>query len=189
MISAIRLSHAAVLVSSALLAACAAPTPPASRAALQLPLQTAWYEGRTVHYVTTDVSDAEVAAAKGANFVPRLKDLLPASAAADGRKRSLLERVYSFDNTTQPTVFPSVPKPVGPGSRDPGYSPLWRMVKVTWLPGRSPRELKSEEEVLAAQDKADVRLTVTDIILNCPVIGVAGDGYLRGSRLVSIPAP
>lgn len=152
--------------------------------ALQLPLRSAWYEGRAVHYVTTDVSDAEVAFEKGANYVPRLRELLPQSNGANLRQGSPLERVYAFVNTTQPTVFPSIPQPVGPDSRDAGYTPLWRMVKVTWQPGHRVVELRSEEEILAAQDRAELSLTLTDVVLNCPVIGVRGDPYLRGASLV-----
>jgi hypothetical protein len=156
--------------------------------ALQFPIQTAWYEGRVVHYVTTDVSDRELARAKGVNFVPRLKDLLPDAATADARRGSPLERVYAFINARQPTVFPSIPRPVGPESADLGYTPLWRMVQVSWQPGRAVKELKSEEAILQAEEQGDVKLKLTDFVLNCPVAWVQDEAPLRGVRLVSEPA-
>jgi hypothetical protein len=162
-----------------LLGACATPAPTPAPDAVQLPLLTAWYENRVVRYITTDVSDAAVAQAKGANFVPRLKDLLPES----GGTGSSLERVYAFADGTQPTVFPSVPLPVGGGSKSLGYTPLWRMVQVQWKKGLARRELRSEEAILDAEERGDVRLVTTDVVLNCPVLAVEGAGVLRGVTL------
>lgn len=162
----------------------AASAPP--RGWVQLPLQTAWFEGRRVHYVTTDVSDAQVARDKGANHVPRLKELLPGPGQR-GRLGVALERVYAFEGAVQSTVFPSVPQPVGAGSTDAGYSPLWRMVLVRWKPGVARRELRSEEQVLAAEEAGELTLTVTDVVLNCPVVGLEKEAALPGVRLMPPP--
>jgi hypothetical protein len=169
------------------LAGCAStPAPAGPQGSVMLPLQTAWFEGRKVRYVTTDVSDAEVARAKGANFAPRLRDLVVA--APGGPLRGVpVERVYSIDGFVQPTVFPSVPAPVGAGSTGRAYTPLWRMVKVVWQPGRTPRELRSEEAVLEAEDKGDVKLTLTEVILNCPVVALDGEPALPGVRVEATP--
>ena len=37
---------------------------------VELPAVSGWFQGRAVQYVTTDVSDKDVAVAMGANFVP-----------------------------------------------------------------------------------------------------------------------
>lgn len=172
------------LLAAAALAGCAstASAPSGVQGSVTLPLQTAWFEGRKVRYVTTDVSDAEVARAKGANHVPRLRDLVVATTA--GPMRGVpVERVYSIDGFTQPTVFPSVPSPVGGGSTSRAYSPLWRMVKVVWQPGRTPRELRSEESVLDAEERGDVKLVLTEVILNCPVVALDGEPALAGARV------
>jgi hypothetical protein len=147
-----------------------------------LPLQTAWFEGRKVRYVTTDVSEPDVARAKGANFVPRLRDLLVPATAGAGRAVPV-EGVYAIEGLAQPTVFPSVPEPVGAGSTHRAYSPLWRMVKVVWQAGRTPRELSSEEAVLDAEERGDVKLVFTEVILNCPVVAVDGEPALPGARV------
>lgn len=162
--------------------ASAQPAPAGVQGSVTLPLQTAWFDGRKVRYVTTDVSDADVALAKGANFVPRLRDLI---VAAPGRplRGVPVERVYSIDGFVQPTVFPSVPNPVGAGSTSRAYSPLWRMVKVVWQPGRTLRELRSEEAVLDAEERGDVKLVLTEVILNCPVVALDGDPVLPGARV------
>ena len=53
---------------------------------------------------------------------------------------------------------------------------------VDWQPGRPARPLRSEEEVLAAADKGDVRLTRTAIVINCPVVRSADGRGLTGLR-------
>jgi hypothetical protein len=182
----------ALIACTAALMACATPpVPTVHGAALQLPLLTGWFEGRRVRYITTDVSDAAVAQAKGVNFVPRLKEVLPEAPGAAQRVGSPLERVYGFDDGVQAPVFPSVPLPVGSSSRSLGYTPLWRLVQVRWKAGAAPRELRSEEAILDAEDRGELRLVVTDVVLNCPVLAVEGAGSLPppplGPRLAEQP--
>jgi hypothetical protein len=67
---------------------------------------------------------------------------------------------------------------VGSDSRSLGYTPLWRMVRVTWKANATRRELKSEEQILDAEDRGELQLQMTDVVLNCPVIAVEGGGAL-----------
>lgn len=159
----------------AALAGCAAPVATREPAMVGLPLHRGWFEGREVRYVTTDVSDRQVAAEQGANHVPSL-----AAAAGPGAPRGLLSRVYKVMETDQRPVFQSIPSPVGPGSQATSYSPLWRLVKVTWRAGAPRRELRSEEAILAAEERGEVRIQPTTVILNCPVLEVDGLGRLPG---------
>ena len=152
---------ALTLLSCLALTACALPTAPADTVAL--PRQQAWVDGRRVDYVTTDISDAAMAAQGGVNHVPRLRDAL-----GTGRG-SLTERVYKFSDGRQISIFPS--GPAAPGATpDPNYSPLWRLVLVAWKPGASARELRSEEALLAAADAGELTVSVTDIVVNCPIL-------------------
>lgn len=153
---------------------------------VQLPVLKGWFDGEAVLYVTTDISHADVAAAKGANFAPRLAHALPGGPPQPGRGSSV-DKVYAVTNFQQPSVFASAPKPVGPASKDTAYSPLWQMVKVTWQPGRSPRELRAEEAVLEAAEKGDVVLEPTPVVLNCPIVQRPGQGSLPGMLLPRPP--
>jgi hypothetical protein len=161
----------ALLCSQLALAACAVPPVMPAAPRVSLPLRLAWYEGREVRYVTTDASDPAVAADQGVNFAPRLA---AAISAAPGQ--SLTERVYKVANFPQRTIFQSVPGPAGSKSADTGYSPLWRMVFVTWRKPAEATELRSEEAVLAAEDEGKVTLQVTRIVLNCPILSVSAVG-------------
>ena len=159
---------------TALLSACAqGPLQPGE---VVLPKQQAWVDGRRVEYVTTDISDATMAAQAGVNHAPRLADALGAGRA------SLTERVYKFADGAQISVFASGPAPVGSARPDPNYSPLWRLVLVRWQAGRPPHELRSEEAVLGAQASGDVELDVTGIVVNCPITRGADGIALRGVR-------
>ena len=135
----------------------------------EFPVVSGWYEGRVVQYITTDVSDQEIAKKKGVNFVPRLADAIPPLPHTPGQ-RSSVERIYSFTNFKQGGVLPSIPEPTGADSANKNYSPLWQMYTVTWLPGHEPHVLRSEEEVLTAGDKGQVSIKQTNIVINCPVI-------------------
>jgi hypothetical protein len=143
----------------------------------EFPVVSGWYEGRVVQYITTDVSDKEMAKKKGVNFVPRLADAIPAQPHTPGQ-RSAVERIYSFTNFKQGGVLPSIPEPTGADSTNKNYSPLWQMYTVTWLPGHEPRVLRSEEEVLTAADKNEVSIKQTNIVINCPVIFSEQGGVL-----------
>ena len=150
--------------------------------AIVMPALQAWYEGRAVRYIATDVSHADVARMMGANTASRLSDALPPSNSPG--VRNALERVYKFPDTGQPPVFPSIPAPLGPDSRDEAYSPIWRVVEVRWNPGRVARELKSEEQILASTERGETSLAVTAVVINCPVVWVEGQPLLPGTRLV-----
>jgi hypothetical protein len=160
------------------LTACSALPP----TAIVLPLVPGWHEGEPVFYVSTEASDAAAAQAMGVTHAPRLRDALPAPGRS-GPSRSALERIYGFPNREQASVLPSAPQPLGPGSRDDTYSPLWRVVEVRWQPGRAIATLRSEEQVLAAAERGDVALTTTDLVVNCPVVHREGS-TMPGARLL-----
>ncbi|HEY1091475.1 MAG TPA: hypothetical protein VGE47_10300 [Burkholderiaceae bacterium] len=158
-----------------LLAACANSGFDAGRTETVLPLSRAWVDGRQVEYISTDISDASMAQAAGLNYVPRLRDAIVA-------RPSVLERVYKFPHAEQLSIFQSAPRPVGAANSDRNYSPLWRLVMVTWKTPEQAHELRSEEALLAAEEKGELTLDVTDIVVNCPVTRTVGGAALPRVR-------
>lgn len=158
-----------------LLPACASTRKPDTRpvATITLPVLTAWVDDRLVRYISTDASDAEFARHKGINHAPRLADALPRTGQAPTSAGSVLERVYMFHDEAQINVFQSAPLPVGPDSQDLAYSPLWRAVMVRWADGRARQELRSEEAILAAEERGWLTTAVTSLVINCPVVADA----------------
>ncbi len=140
-----------------------------SKESITLPLIQGWHEGHKVYYITTDVSDPDLAVKMNAVYAPRLRDSLPTYPKPPGLK-TVLERVYRFPETSNKSVFPSTPKPLGPKSEDKHYSPLWLLYEVRWNSGAQPRQLTSEEAILEAEEKQLVTITRTDIVVNCPIV-------------------
>ena len=145
-----------------------------------LPLVPGWFEGHRVWYVTTDISDKAMADAGQANYVPRLANALPPEPSVPG-KPSAVERIYKFMNVDQPSVLPSIPQPMGGGNTNVNYSPFWQLYAVFWLPGKTPHELRSEQELLDAQDQGLVDIKPLRIIVNCPVVQVE-QTVLQGAK-------
>lgn len=145
-------------------------------ARVSLPVLQAWRDGARVDYVSTDTSDADMARAMGINHVPLLRH----AARSPGPGQSLVERVYLFVGGEQINVFPSAPRPVGPDNADRSYSPLWRVVRVRWKAGVPPQELRFEEAVLDAEERGQLTLEITDVVINCPVVRDASGAALRG---------
>lgn len=166
------LTTAALLASLGLLAACSTPAPGWREAAqARVPLVHGWADGQPVDYITTDVSDPELAKALGVHYAPRLAEALPpADAARAPGQVSSVARVYAVTNFQQGNILSALPLPSGSGNRNPEYTPLWQLIKVSWQPGHTPRLLRSQEEVLDAEEKKAVKLDTTRIVVNCPVL-------------------
>ncbi|RXZ32361.1 hypothetical protein D9O50_16515 [Oxalobacteraceae bacterium CAVE-383] len=161
-------------------AAAAAP----AHKVVELPLVSGWFEGREVQYVTTDVSDPDAAVEMGANYVPRLANaIVPAAPGKPGA----VERIYRVANFMQGSILPSIPDPVGAANRNRNYSPIWQVYVVTWAAGATPHELRAEEEVLDAEDKGQVTIAKSNIVVNCPVVFFAGAGLLPGAVIRNAP--
>jgi hypothetical protein len=181
--------------SAACLAACSALAPaapdevaPAAASFVRLPLVAGWHDGHRVHYVTTEASDRATAEKLGATYAPRLSMALPEGTKTPGQRHAL-ERIYKVTNHAQGNVLPSAPAPVGPLSSDASYSPLWRMFLVTWKVAAEVRELRSEEEILSAEEAGQVSVAATGIVVNCPVIRTAQGATLPGAVLIGVAGP
>lgn len=169
--------RAATLALVVLLSGCAGQRFDAGQTETVLPLQRAWVDGHTVEYITTDISNAAMAQAAGANYAPRL-----AGAVGITGRASVLERVYKFPAGEQISIFQSAPSPAGGANTVAAYSPLWRLVLVQWVKPANGRVLKSEEELLAAQERGDVTLEQTDVVVNCPITRSEDGSALAGVR-------
>lgn len=157
-----------LLLSSALLTGCATPAK-----TIEFPLLEGWYEGEQVFYITTDVSDLEMAYEMKANYAPRLVNAVP-QYPKPPQVKTVLERVYGFPGGEQTaSVFASAPGPLGFESRDGVYSPLWLMYIVEWQPGTSVKTLRSEQDIFNAEEAGLVTISRTDIVINCPIVSLA----------------
>ncbi|MGH2759770.1 MAG: DUF7482 domain-containing protein, partial [Actinomycetota bacterium] len=110
--------------------------------------------GNDVYYIRTDASDESFARDEELVWVPKMAGLNPADATGTW---------YSISGGVdgQATVLSSEP------GRD-DYTPAWRVSRARW--SGSPGELKSVDDVLAAESAGDLVVTPTSNVINAPVV-------------------
>lgn len=132
-----------------------------------VPTVKGFAEGQEVRFIHTEASDSQVA-----DMLAKMMDspvlLVPSLARAP---EEMLADVYVFTNGIkgegpfgfQPDVFDSPPG-------DPRYSPLRGVNLVAWNSAASPRVLKSTAEVRKLEEKGEVTITGTGIVVNMPFL-------------------
>ncbi len=126
-----------------------------------------YYAGEEILFIHTEASDPDVANMLTMMMGPQVV-LMPRLAETP---ESLLANLYVFTNGLQgggpfgfqPDVFDAVPG-------DEGYSPLRAINLVAWEEGVTPRELRTVEEVKAAESKGEVTIKRPGIVVNMPVL-------------------
>ncbi|MEW5840792.1 MAG: hypothetical protein AB1753_07285 [Thermoproteota archaeon] len=155
---------------------------------LTIPLTRGYAGGHEVFYISTEASDRELAAhlTRVTGFRVAYAPSLASAPAGS------LANIYAFSNGIegggplgfQPNVADSEPG-------DSKYSPLWRVNTVEWNAGTTPRELKSEAEVLDASSRGEVKVTSTEMVVNCPFVqwGEGESLKVREDKKLSDDAP
>jgi len=132
-----------------------------------LPLVRGFADGNEVFYITTEVSDKNLA-----NYLSNLTNSRVAyTPALKYAPAQSLANIYEFTNGIKgsgPEGFQPNVADSQPGDND--YSPLWKVNLVTWNNGITPRELTSEADILNALEKKELTIKPTDIIVNCPFV-------------------
>ena len=132
-----------------------------------LPLVRGFADGNEVFYITTEVSDKNLA-----NYLSNLtKSRVVYTPALKFAPAQSLANIYEFTNGIkgsgpegfQPNVADSQPG-------DNNYSPLWKVNLVTWNNGTTPQELTSEVDILNAVKNKELTIKPTEIIVNCPFV-------------------
>lgn len=153
----------------------------------QTPVINAYYNGESVWFMHTDVSDEQMAKRltkmTGFNtiFSPQLRAIPPSVAGA----------IYVFTNgISQAGAKPWGGGPFGyqidimsaiPG--DSAYTPILNPHLVTWKDAATPRVLTSVDELTQAQRNGELTITETPVIVNAPVIKWPSP-YLNGQSKV-----
>jgi hypothetical protein len=135
--------------------------------ALDIPLMKGYENGNEIFFVATDASDNETAiqitneTGFKVNFAPILTKT---PEAAHGQ-------AYIFTNGIPgqgPFGFQLPVVNAKPG--DQGYSPLLQLNMVEWNQDVVAKEIKSVQEIMAAQQNGSLTVTKTDSIVNHPAI-------------------
>jgi hypothetical protein len=155
-----------ILISSFVLLALSACQSTAPNVA-EIPAGKAYANGEVIYFTHTEVSDKDIA-----DLLTKMMKspviYVPALAQAPD---SILANVYVFKNGLagsgplkfQADVFENTPD-------DTGYSPLRRIIFVTWAEGKTAKELKSAAEIQEQVAQNNVTLEKSGVVVNMPFI-------------------
>jgi hypothetical protein len=82
--------------------------------------------------------------------------------------------------SNQPFVFSTEP-----GESD--YTPLWNEVTVQWKSGVKSVMLVKDDQVKELASKGELKLTPTNIILNCPIVRVSSSHHIPSATSIRMP--
>ena len=134
---------------------------------IEIPISKGYVDGKIAYFIATDASDRQAVQSimnntgYPINYAPILSQT-PQSERGEG---------YLFLNGVKGEAPNGFQLPVAnavPGDKD--YSPIWESNYVKWNDNATARELKSVEEILAAQSNGELTITETDIIVNSPAV-------------------
>jgi hypothetical protein len=136
----------------------------------RFPPVTGYYDGERVFFVHTEVSDGET----GELLTGMMDSPVVTVPDLAGVPEAALGRVFVFTDGVrpdgprgplgfQPDVFDSAPG-------DSGYTPLRRLVQLTWSDDAEPRVLTSATEVQQAIEAEELSMKATDVVVNAPLL-------------------
>jgi hypothetical protein len=143
--------------------------------AIDIPMMKGYENGHEIFFVATDASDNQTASAI-TNQTGFKVNVAPVLAKTPESARN---QAYGFTNGIPgngPFGFQLPVVAAKPG--DQAYSPLWQLNLVEWNQGVNPKELKSVQEITAAQRNGSLTVTKTDTIVNHPAIKWEGGSLL-----------
>jgi hypothetical protein len=138
-----------------------------SNASIDIPVSKGYIDGNIAYFIATDASDEHAVSSITnntgfpVNYAPLLNNI----------SESIRGQGYVFLNGVPGEAPGGFQLPVAnavPGDKD--YSPLWQTNFVKWNDNATARELKSVEEIIAAQKNGELNITETNIIVNSPAV-------------------
>lgn len=136
----------------------------------RIPPVAGYAEGERIFFLHTEVSDPEI----GRIMTEMMNSPVPVVASLAKAPEEMLAIVYAFTNGVQPDG-PRGPLDFQPDVFDnppgtPGYTPLRKIVLVTWRDGTTPRLLKSAVEVAAALEAGEIAVEEPGVVVNMPFV-------------------
>lgn len=130
-----------------------------------------YYNGEDIFFIHTEASDEEIAQVLETMMgspVPVVASLTQAPARA-------LATVYVFTNGIRPEGAPAGPLGFQPDVFDtapgePDYTPLRRLVRVTWRDESHAEVLTSAEQIEQAEADGTITLEASDVVVNMPFL-------------------
>jgi hypothetical protein len=134
---------------------------------IDIPISKGYIDGNIAYFIATDASDEHAVSSITNNTGFPVND----APLLNNTLESMRGQGYVFLNGVQGEAPGGFQLPVAnaiPGDKD--YSPLWQTNFVKWNDNATARELKSVEEIVAAQENGELTITETNIIVNSPAV-------------------
>jgi hypothetical protein len=137
----------------------------------RIPPVLGYYGGEEVFFIHTEASDEEVA-----GMLEEMMDSpVPVVPSLADVPDQALSTVYVFTNGMTPADTPAGPLGFQPdvfdaAPGDEGYTPLRRLVQVTWADDAQARLLTSEQDISDAEDAGEVTREGSGIVVNIPLL-------------------
>src|SRR5579872_3775435 len=156
---------------------------PQSTIPISIPMHQGIVDGKTVYYIITDSSNNLVAntISSDQNWKVQLSPVLAHVPSISYGNIFVFTNGITGNGTHgyQNDVLSSTPS-------DKQYSPLSKVIEVSWDVGRGPFILNSTKAILDANMTGKIKLTVTDTIMNTPeVIWDGGTLNVRTNKVLS----
>ena len=156
---------------------------PQSTIPISIPMHQGIVDGKTVYYIITDSSNNLVAntISSDQNWKVQLSPVLAHVPSISYGNIFVFTNGITGNGTHgyQNDVLSSTPS-------DRQYSPLSKVIEVSWDVGRGPFILNSTKAILDANMTGKIKLTVTDTIMNTPeVIWDGGTLNVRTNKVLS----
>jgi hypothetical protein len=150
---------------------------------VMIPLHKGTVNGKTVYYIITDSSNNLVAStiSDKQNWKVQLSPVLAHVPSTSFGNIFIFTNGITGNGTRgyQNDVLSFSPS-------DEHYSPLSKVVEVSWNVGRGPFILNSTQTILEANMTGKIKLTVTDTIMNTPqVVWEGGALNVRANKVLS----
>ena len=136
-----------------------------STESISVPVSKGYVNGNNSFFIATDASVKEVVSSVtnttnfNINYAPSLSN----------SSESSRQQGYVFTNGIRGEGQAGFQLPVASSAPDDeNYSPLFAINYVEWNDGSNARVLKSVNEVLEAQNKGEISVTKTNIVINSP---------------------
>jgi hypothetical protein len=134
---------------------------------IDIPLIKGYVNGKEMYVIATDASDKETAdlITNKTGFKTNVASVLSKTPT------DVLSHAYVFKNGINGDGLFGFQSPVlsaKPG--DNGYSPLYQLNTVEWVNHENAQELKSTDEIVAAENNGEVKLEQTNVVVNKPAV-------------------
>jgi hypothetical protein len=134
---------------------------------IDIPLIKEYVNGKEMYVIATDASDKETAdtITNKTGFKANVAPVLSKTPI------DVLAQAYAFKNGIKGDGLLGFQLSVlsaKPG--DEGYSPLYQINKVTWVNPENAQELKSVDEIVAAENNGQLKIEKTNVVVNEPAV-------------------